>query len=184
MPLRRTMSLLAGLLVTLCLCGREVCSQELPGGKAPDGKLSLYNTHTFERLDVAFRDDNGDLDPTALAAINRFLRCHFTNEVVPIDVRVIELLDAIDDTLGGNRCIHIVSGYRSRGYNDRLRLVSKARGVASRSLHLSGMAIDFRIPGIDSKGIHQVALDLRRGGVGYYSGSDFVHIDCGRPRSW
>ncbi len=102
--------------------------------------------------------------------------------MVPIDVRVIGILDTVNRAVGGNRCIHIVSGYRSREYNERL--IREGRGVSPRSLHLSGMAIDFRIPGVPSKTVARTALDLRAGGVGFYPASDFVHIDSGRVRSW
>lgn len=166
----------------ICLCGGEAFPAKRPAEAARPGALSLYNIHTSERLDVPLRDAGGDCDPAALSAVNRFLRCHYTQEVAPIDVRVIEFLETVGGTLGGDRRIHIVSGYRSRAYNERL--VREGRGVSPRSLHLSGMAIDFRIPGISSKAVAQAALSLQAGGVGFYPASDFVHIDSGRVRSW
>lgn len=166
----------------ICLCGGEAFPAMRPAEGARDGALSLYNTHTCERLDVPLRDGEGGYDPKALSAVNRFFRCHYTQEVAPIDVRVIEFLETVAGKVGESRRIHIVSGYRSRAYNERL--VREGRGVSPRSLHLSGMAIDFRIPGVSSKVVAQTALSLRAGGVGFYPASDFVHIDSGRVRSW
>ncbi len=166
----------------ICLCGGEAFPAMRPAEGARDGALSLYNTHTSERLDVRFRDGEGQFDPSALESVNRFLRCHYTQEVAPIDVRVIGFLETVAGALGGKRTIHVVSGYRSRAYNERL--VREGRGVSPRSLHLSGMAIDFRVPGVSSKAVAQTALSLRAGGVGFYPASDFVHIDSGRVRSW
>jgi uncharacterized protein YcbK (DUF882 family) len=167
----------------ICLCGGEAFPSILPAAEgARESSLSLYNTHTRERLDVSFRDDRGNPDPEALEAVNRILRCHYTQEVAPIDFRVIEYLNAVDKALGGKNPIHIISGYRSRAYNDML--FRQGRGVSPRSLHLAGRAIDFRIPGVDLKTVARTALDLKAGGVGFYPSSDFVHIDSGRVRSW
>lgn len=166
----------------ICLCGGEAFPAARPAEGARESVISLYNTHTSERLEVTLRDAEGGYDPAALSALNRLLRCHYTQEVAPIDVRVIGILDTVNRAVGGNRCIHIVSGYRSREYNERL--IREGRGVSPRSLHLSGMAIDFRIPGVPSKTVARTALDLRAGGVGFYPASDFVHIDSGRVRSW
>ncbi len=146
------------------------------------GKLSLYNTHTGERVSVAYRDRRGECDPEAVSALNRILRCHYTGEVAEMDPRVIDFLDAVDSSLGGGNDIHIVSGYRSPAYN--ARLAREGRGVARNSLHLAGKAIDIRIPGIRLQALRDSALRLREGGVGYYPGSDFVHIDSGRIRAW
>jgi len=77
-----------------------------------------------------------------------------------------------------------VSGYRSPRTNAMLRGASSHSGVASRSLHLSGRALDFRLPGFDTARLGDLALELGRGGVGLYRESDFVHVDTGRVRSW
>jgi len=49
---------------------------------------------------------------------------------------------------------------------------------------MQGMAIDIRVPGVTAAEIRDAALALRRGGVGYYAASNFVHIDTGRIRRW
>ncbi len=144
--------------------------------------LSLYNLHTREGLDVTYRHASGEYDRVALSALNHLLRCHYTGEVGTMDLRVIEFLNAVDKRLGGGLEIHVISGFRSRAYNDRL--ARQGRGVAHQSLHLVGRAIDVRFPRVDLAAVRQVALGLRQGGVGYYPDSGFVHLDSGRIRSW
>jgi uncharacterized protein YcbK (DUF882 family) len=165
------------------LCARQAHPHEPRTAEGlPEGRLSLLNIHTAEKLEVAYRDTKGRYDPEALDAMDRLLRCHYTHEVARIDIRVIEYLNSVDKLLGGEKRIHVVSGFRSRAYNDLL--IREGRRVAPRSLHLAGMAVDFRIPGVGLKTVMQTALDLKSGGVGYYPASGFVHIDCGRIRSW
>jgi uncharacterized protein YcbK (DUF882 family) len=144
--------------------------------------LSLYNTHTGEHLTVTYRTPSGDYDPAALDDLAHLLRCHYTNEIHPIDPRTLNYLALLDQQLGGGHDIHIISAFRSPSYNDRLR--SQGRGVAAQSLHLQGRALDVRIPGVELDRLKETALQLARGGVGYYPRSDFVHIDSGPVRRW
>jgi len=76
----------------------------------------------------------------------------------------------------------IISGYRSPQTNTMLH--NRSSGVATRSLHMDGKAIDVRLSGFSCKKLRDLALSLRRGGVGYYASSNFVHLDTGRVRSW
>jgi len=78
----------------------------------PEGRLSLFNTHTGERLSVDYRDGRGEYNPEAVSALNRILRCHYTQQVAEMDLRVIDFLNDVDRSLGGGNDIHIVSGYR------------------------------------------------------------------------
>jgi uncharacterized protein YcbK (DUF882 family) len=148
----------------------------------PRGRLSLYNIHNGERLSVAYPDRRGGCGPETVSALNRILRCHYTGEIAEMDPRVIDFLGAVDRELGGGNEIHIISGFRSPEYN--AKLVREGRGVARNSLHLQGKAIDFRIPGRSLGVLREAALRLQEGGVGYYPGSGFVHIDSGRFRAW
>lgn len=155
------------------------------GAKAiglPPAEISLYNTHTGERLQLAYRDRSGHYDPVALRALDRILRCHYTGQIAQMDVRVIEFLNLVDKTLGGDHDIHIISGFRSLTYNEWL--IRHGRGVAKRSLHLAGKAIDVRIAGLDLAAVRRAALALEAGGVGYYPRADFVHLDSGTVRAW
>lgn len=154
----------------------------VPEGGAPEGKLSLYNLNLGERLTVTYRNAWGEYCDEALQALNWVFRCHATNETTNMDLRVIEYLNRLDNSLGGGNEIHIISGYRSPSYNDKLR--SKSKGVAKNSLHMKGMAVDLAIPGVGLDRIRQTALALAAGGVGYYPQTGFVHIDSGHFRSW
>lgn len=148
----------------------------------PPGNLSLYNTHTGERISLAFRDAVGNYDLDSLNTLNWILRCHHTNQTTVMDVNTIEFLNFVDKKLGGNNEIHIVSAYRSPLYNNLLR--ESGHGVARQSLHLSGKAIDISIPGKSTALIREAAVGLHLGGVGYYPSSGFVHIDSGTFRTW
>jgi uncharacterized protein YcbK (DUF882 family) len=159
---------------------RLASAATVPAG--PGRELSLFTTHTGERLSVEYRNARGEYEPDAVSALNRILRCHYTRQVAEMDIRVIDFLCAVDNGLGGGNEIHIVSGFRSPEYNEKL--IHKGGGVARNSLHLQGKAIDFRIPGKDLASLRGVALRLREGGVGYYPASGFVHIDSGRFRAW
>lgn len=146
------------------------------------GHLTLFNTHTRERITVTFRDTAGNYDIDSLNTLNWILRCHYTNETTEMDVNTLEFLNLVDKKLGGGNEIHVISAYRSPTYNNMLR--ESGHGVARQSLHLSGRAIDISIPGKSLAGIREAAVDLRMGGVGYYPGSGFVHIDSGAFRTW
>jgi len=147
---------------------------------SPDRRrLRLHNLHTGEDLDLTYRR-GAEYDAQALAALNRFLRCHYTGEVARIDPAVVDLLCDVRRSVGTDAPIRIISGYRSPEYNDRLR--RQGRGVVQHSLHTQGLAIDFAVPGYSSAQLATAARSFSVGGVGTYP--DFVHIDTGRVRHW
>ncbi|MBZ0169857.1 Peptidase M15 [Candidatus Methylomirabilis lanthanidiphila] len=172
----------ASLVSALALVGRPVWAQELTPTPVTEGRLTLYNTHTHERLDVTYRQPSGEYDAEALNAIDQLLRCHYTNKVTKIDPDVIEFVSALDKRLGGGNEIHVISGFRSPEYNRLLRRTG--RRVARHSLHQFGKAIDLRIPGVGLREVRKTALALRHGGVGYYPRRGFVHVDSGQFRYW
>jgi uncharacterized protein YcbK (DUF882 family) len=141
--------------------------------------LNLYNTHTGENLDISYYSA-GRYDYEAIGQINYLLRCHFTNEVKAMDLRVLDLLSDIKDLIGKDKQLRIISGYRSPQYNEHLFNIG--RGVVRDSLHLRGLAIDFAVEGFGTNRIAGVAKSFAAGGVGKYS--EFVHIDVGRVRYW
>ena len=143
--------------------------------------LAFYNTHTDERLRVDFCR-NSKYDDGALAQINYILRDHRSGEIKAIDIKLLELLHTLSNKTKCQAPIHVISGYRSPATNKSLRKNNK--GVASRSMHLQGKAIDFRIPGFSTRQLRNVARKMKGGGVGYYPKSDFVHVDTGRVRYW
>jgi len=148
----------------------------------PEGKLTLLNIHTNDNLTIKYRNSYGQYDPGALKELNWVLRCHYTGRSIDMDKDVIEFVNLVDKKLGGNNEIIIISGYRSPEYNQLL--ISEGRHAVKNSLHLTGKAIDIRIPGVDLHKLRDEALNLKLGGVGYYRESNFVHLDCGRFRSW
>ena len=119
-------------------------------------------------------------DRDAIGRINNLLRCHYSNEIKPMDIRVLDLLCDIKDITGRNKEVYIISGYRSPAYNEYLRRTG--RGVVKDSLHLQARAIDFRIPNVNNNKLAVLAKSFYTGGVGKYP--DFVHIDTGRVRYW
>ncbi|MBU4253572.1 MAG: DUF882 domain-containing protein, partial [Acidobacteria bacterium] len=143
--------------------------------------LSFYQTHTCETLGACYWKD-GDYLSHSLQRINYILRDHRTEEVKPIEKKLLDVLFVLHKNLQTDKEIHIISGYRSPQTNQKLR--SKSSGVAKNSLHMDGKAIDIRIPGIPLQKLRRAAMDLKAGGVGYYPGSDFIHIDTGRVRCW
>ena len=143
--------------------------------------LSFYNTHTGEKLRTEYWA-RGEYLPEGLAEINHILRDHRTNEVKPIDPRLLDLLYALQLKLGSRQAFHIISGYRSLATNDFL--FRQSRGVVKNSLHICGKAADIRLPGCKLSSLRHAAMDLQEGGVGYYPTSDFVHVDVGTVRYW
>jgi len=144
-------------------------------------ELSFFNLHTGEHL-VAEYWHQGDYIPDALENINHILRDFRTNQVLPIDPQLLDLLHKLRATLGSVNPFQIISGYRSPKTN--ANLAANSGGVAKGSLHMQGKAVDLRIEGVHLGDLRQAAMDLQGGGVGYYPNSNFVHVDVGRVRSW
>ncbi|CAG9167310.1 DUF882 domain-containing protein [Cupriavidus respiraculi] len=149
---------------------------------AAERSLAFDHTHTGEHLSLVFA--LGDrLLPQAHTRLNRFLRDHYSGEVGTMDPRLFGLLHELRTTLGSDGAYHVISGYRSPITNAHLRK-TRAGGVAKHSLHMDGMAIDIRLPGVALGDLRDAAVSLQGGGVGFYPGENFVHIDTGRVRRW
>jgi uncharacterized protein YcbK (DUF882 family) len=58
------------------------------------------------------------------------------------------------------------------------------RAVGGGSLHMQGQAIDICLVDVRTSLLGDAARELQAGGVGFYPGSDFVHVDTGRVRYW
>ena len=149
--------------------------------KAPKRSLAFYNLHTSERVKCTYWS-NGRYDDSALEDIAFVLRDFRTNEVKSIDPGLLDLLATIRSQLSSTKEFQVISGYRSPKTNAMLS--SRSKGVAKRSLHMKGEAIDVRLERVSTSTLRQAARKLQRGGVGYYPKSNFVHLDVGRPRSW
>jgi uncharacterized protein YcbK (DUF882 family) len=146
-------------------------------------ELSFYHTHTGKRLQVVYWQD-GDYVPGALEQINHFLSDFRTGDIVDMDPELLDLIYDVRESLGSDGTYQIISAYRSPKTNNMLRGRSANSGVARKSQHLLGKAIDVRLEGVPTSRLRQQAIALRRGGVGYYPDSDFVHMDTGRVRTW
>ena len=146
-----------------------------------DRELSFYNTHTGEKLCATFWSDGEYLDD-GIEDINWILRDHRAGIASSIDPKLLDLLHKLQAKVDHPGEIHVISGYRSPATNAMLN--KKSSGVAKRSYHMQGKAIDIRLPGFDSSKLHKAAVALKGGGVGYYSSSNFVHLDVGRVRYW
>ena len=148
-----------------------VPSRALAATEAARGRervLSLFNTHTGERLRTAYCCD-GRYQPEALKDINYILRDFRANEVKPIDPKLLDLLHELGGTLETDQPFHIISGYRSPHTNAMLRARGGDQsGVASGSLHMVGKAIDIRVPGVKLDHLRAAARSLKLGGVGFY----------------
>jgi len=144
-------------------------------------RLKFYNLHTSEQLDIVYFE-KGRYIPQALAEINHILRDYRQNVVKPIAPGLLDLVVAIRHKLHTDAEVAIISGYRTPQTN--AMLAARSDGVAHHSLHMDGLALDWRVPGRTLEELHRVALAMRGGGVGYYPASDFVHTDVGRVRYW
>jgi uncharacterized protein YcbK (DUF882 family) len=144
-------------------------------------ELRFLHTHTGERLVVQYRGTDGYL-ADALATVNHFLRDFRTGDVHPIDPGLLDLLGGLTTLTGTARPFEVISGYRSPVTNAQLR--SRSEGVAARSLHMVGQAIDIRLADVPLPKLRSAALAVHGGGVGYYPASNFVHVDTGRVRTW
>jgi len=144
-------------------------------------ELSFVHTHTAEDLAVTYAGPAGYL-ASALERVNHFLRDFRTDEAHAIDPALLDLLHALAAETGTRGPFHVISGYRSPRTNVALR--ARSESVARASLHMQGRAIDVRLPDVKLARLREAAVSLRLGGVGYYPGSDFVHVDTGRFRTW
>ncbi|WP_354624275.1 YcbK family protein [Psychromonas sp. MME2] len=143
--------------------------------------LSMNNLHTGEIIDTEYFDGK-HYQFSELQKLNHLCRDFRRNEIIAMDTRLFDQLSAIQKVLGCNKQVQIISGYRSPETNKMLS--AKSNGVAKKSMHMQGKAMDFRIEGISLNKVRKAALSLKAGGVGYYPNSNFVHIDTGRVRSW
>ncbi|MGD8784169.1 MAG: DUF882 domain-containing protein [Thioalkalispiraceae bacterium] len=143
--------------------------------------LKFYNLHTGEHLSATYWVE-GSYIPDELTAIDKLMRDHRTGAIENMDKRLLDQLYVLQHKLEDNGIFHIISGYRSAKSNAHLR--KNGDGVAKRSLHMQGRAVDVRLPSVKLKHLRQAALKLRAGGVGYYPKSNFIHLDTGRARFW
>lgn len=144
-------------------------------------RIRMMSPRTGERLDTIYWIE-GDYIKDAVKEISIFMRDWRTSEVKSIDTRTIDILAASHNLLDVNEPYMLLSGYRSPKTNAMLR--SRSRGVAKNSRHLKGEAADLRLSSRSVNQMYRAAVACHGGGVGKYSRSNFVHMDCGPVRSW
>jgi uncharacterized protein YcbK (DUF882 family) len=152
-----------------------------PRAQGDERSLRFFHTHTGRSIEVVFWSDE-NYRPEALTALNGFLSDWRNGERIEMDPDLLDALYRIQQAVGSTGTFEVISAYRSPETNEMLR--SRSNGVARKSQHLLGKAIDVRLSDVDTRTLRDAALSLGLGGVGYYEKSDFVHIDTGRVRRW
>ena len=163
------------LLITMAMVG------SISGNTGGERALKFFHTHTGDSLQVVYFRQ-GEYDPAALADLRVFLADWRDGRQHDLDPHLMDILWQIQQTTGSTDTWEVISAYRSPQTNEMLR--SRSKGVARKSQHLLGTAIDVRLRGLDLAVLRDTAKTLKLGGVGYYAGSDFVHVDTGRVRYW
>lgn len=144
-------------------------------------RVRLYSGRTGEQIDMIYWIE-GKYIKDALKEVNLFMRDWRNNKVRGIDTRSVDIMAAAHNLMDTSEPYMLLSGYRSPETNAMLR--RRSSGVARNSLHMSGQAADLRM---SSRSVGQMAAAAKAcaaGGVGRYSRSNFVHMDCGTVRSW
>ncbi|PCH95766.1 MAG: Tat pathway signal protein [Rhodobacteraceae bacterium] len=144
-------------------------------------RVTLRSGRTGESVDTIYWVEGQYIRP-ALEEINYFMRDWREDSVKTIDRRQIDIIAAAHNLLNTSEPFQMLSGYRSPRTNAMLR--SKSRGVAKSSYHIKGMATDLRLSSRSVSQMARAAVACHGGGVGRYSGSNFVHMDCGPIRTW
>jgi uncharacterized protein YcbK (DUF882 family) len=153
----------------------------LLGAEAGVRRIAFHNLHTGEHLETDYCRD-GEYVPAALEQIENLLRDFRNGERHAMDPKLMDYLADVAAKAGARPVFSVISGYRSPQTNESLHARSAA--VSEHSLHMQGRAIDVRMHGIDCAALAASALELKRGGVGYYRASNFVHLDTGAFRTW
>ncbi|MDR0219190.1 MAG: YcbK family protein [Enterobacteriaceae bacterium] len=143
--------------------------------------LHIDNLHTGETIKAEFFNGH-HYNKSELTRLNYLFRDYRKNEIKAIDPKLFDQIYLLQMLMGINKCVQLVSGYRSLNTNEMLR--HKSKGVAKHSYHTLGQAMDFYIDGVQLAHIHKAALKMSAGGVGFYPKSNFIHIDTGPVRKW
>ncbi len=143
--------------------------------------ISMYSGQTGERINIVYWIE-GEYIGEALQEVNNFMRDWRSGQSINVDTRTIDIMAASHRLLDIDEPYQLLSGYRTPQTNALLR--SRSRGVAKKSLHMTGQAADLRLKSRSTAQMSSAAQSCRAGGVGRYRGSNFVHMDCGPVRSW
>lgn len=175
---RRNFVKLAGSGLIVASCVPNIALASLPNQSRT---LALSSINTGETLETRYFDGAHYLK-NELYRLNHICRDFRRNEMTDMDKLLFDKISLIQSHLGVETEVQLISGYRSPATNAALR--SRSSGVAKKSYHMTGQAIDFRLDGVSLKRVRDAARELQAGGVGYYPRSNFVHIDTGPVRYW
>jgi len=160
-----------------------VTQSELFGGTDVEKVLKLHSTHQNKDFTAQFYEKYSYKISGAFEISKAFMDTR-AKEMIRIDVELINLLYEINMHIGMEKRFNIISGYRSEHTNNWLRHRMGGNNVAKNSFHMKGQAVDINVPGVSLSKLRNIALGLKRGGVGYYPSKGFIHIDVGPVRSW
>lgn len=174
----------AGLALARFVGAEELAAaaEEARAAKPVERYVELLNTHTGETFSTVFKKGS-DFDAVALTRLNHVLRDHRNGQVHEIDPRLFDQLHDLALSAKREPRFEIISGYRSPESNNKMS-ARAGSGVAKKSLHMQGRALDLRLKRCSCSDLRDLALAAKQGGVGYYQRSDFVHIDTGAFRTW
>jgi uncharacterized protein YcbK (DUF882 family) len=161
--------------------GAIIAQDELFASYESRKTLQLHNIHQNKTYQATFFEKDA-YKLSGLFAVNRAFIDYRAHEITRIDIDLINLMYDINEHIGLDKKFNVISGYRSRRTNEKLR--HSMRGVAKNSFHVKGKAVDIYVPGVSLRKLRDIAVGLKAGGVGYYPKSNFVHIDVGPVRSW
>jgi uncharacterized protein YcbK (DUF882 family) len=159
-----------------------IAVEEAPTAPVDERYLALTSIHTRQSVRAVYKR-GGAFDAAALESFKNLLRDRRNGEVHDIDARLYDQLFDLARAAGRAPHYEVISAYRSPESNDKMS-ARPGSGVSKRSLHMQGRAIDVRLRDFPTDKLRDLALAARRGGVGYYERSDFVHLDTGRFRTW
>jgi uncharacterized protein YcbK (DUF882 family) len=144
-------------------------------------RLKMTSGRTGESIDTIYWIEGQYIDE-ALKEITYFMRDWRNDKVKGVDRRTVDIMTAAHRLMDVREPYQLLSGYRSPETNAMLR--RRSSGVAKNSLHLKAQAADLHLNDRSVGQMAKAAQACNAGGVGSYSKSGFVHMDCGPVRSW
>lgn len=175
---RRRFLLRAGVATAGLILGPELAR----AAAKKDRLLMMTNPHTGEKIRTIYWTPSDGYIRESLASVSHFMRDFRQNQVKAIDPALLDIVHAISLNIGTHRKFEVMSGYRSPKTNRML--ARRSKNVAKKSYHMRGKAMDFQVKNISSKNLRKIALALKAGGVGYYPGANYIHVDSGKVRTW
>lgn len=147
-----------------------------------DRLLMMTNPHTGEKIRTIYWTPSDGYIRESLASVSHFMRDFRQNQSKAIDPALLDIIHAISLNIGTHRKFEVMSGYRSPKTNRML--ARRSKNVAKKSYHMRAKAMDFQVQNVSSQSLRRIALALKAGGVGYYPGSRYIHVDTGKFRTW